>query len=369
MASVGLGSDELELLQYSVDRFVQDKYPLGDGPAGIGTADHWEEIASLGWLALCVSEASGGLGGVLRDAQVVARALGTCLAPDPFLETVAAIRLLDELSAHSELLGQIIAGELLVVLAHSEAQFDLGFRHVGCRAVTDGQYYRVSGTKSVVRAADKAKQVVVSVLLDGVPALVLVPLDAVGLVLDEFPTIDGRQAADLHFHSVSIDHSAILAQGQQAEGSLHNAFLFAMGCALGELDGICESTRTATSEYLDVREQFGQRLANFQALQHLFSDIVMSEEEIRSLAWLVANAWDADDDFEREQIIRKAKARSGSLSRELVETAVQLHGGLGVSDEYVVGHYLRRVIAIDAMFGDSADHLLWQAEQYAGPSL
>ena len=119
-----------------------------------------------------------------------------------------------------------------------------------------------------------------------------------------------------------------------------------------------------TAEYLNTREQFGVKIASFQALQHIFADMVTAEEEIKSLAWLVANSANMKDANEHERLVRVAKARTGALGIAMAESAVQLHGGIGVTNEFIISHYLRRMIALDLSFGDSEQQLLYLAERY-----
>ncbi len=359
----GFETEERALLDNSVNRFVEEN--RGGETTGRRMQELWQRFAELGWLALPLAEASGGLGGGPRDVQVVSRAFGRGLLSTPYLESaVLAAKAIEFSSPRSPLLAELASGDLILTFAHDEAQADIGFEHVTCTVEAGKGDWLLTGVKSVVRHVDVADGLLVTARMGADPVLLNVPKVADGLVIDAFPTIDGINAGRIIFQRVAIGEEAIIAKGALAQDAVMYAQLQAICCLSAELEGIAEAARLMTGEYLNTREQFGEKLAEFQALQHIFADMVSAEEEIRAIAWMAADACQLNDGLERERILRAVKARSAELARAMLEQAVQLHGGVGVSEEFAVGRYLRRSIALDAMLGDAGQHTRWQASRY-----
>tara|TARA_B110000503_G_scaffold85681_1_gene130391 strand:- start:2986 stop:4113 length:1128 start_codon:yes stop_codon:yes gene_type:complete len=367
-----LQDEDRLLMQDAVDKFIGDHYPFEKKEKRLEElgkfGGHWGTFAELGWLMLPFSEEAGGLGGGIADAQVLMRAFGRGLIAEPYSEVVLQAGKTLEFCAPperlEELLYPLLAGELKLVLAHGEQKADPDFGIVSCRAVTSDQGYLLSGVKRVVSQAGAADQFLVTALLNNEPALFVVDCHVEGLAINEYLTIDTRYSADLHFNEVLLAENALVATGDAVAQGVRNALLFTFAALSGEVQGIAINLRLMTVEYLNTREQFGTRIANFQALQHMLADMVIKEEEITSLAWLMGNVWGTDDKLEREKLIRSAKARMLKVGREMAELAVQLHGGIGVTDELIISHYLRRMIAIDAFYGDVQQQQLWLANQY-----
>jgi alkylation response protein AidB-like acyl-CoA dehydrogenase len=366
-----LDEDRL-LIRDAVVKFIADNYPLETvaerdySAAKFGR--NWSVFADLGWLCLLPGESAGGMGGGVIDAQVLLREFGKGLIVEPFTEVaLTAAKTLEHcLPAERQeaLLAPLIAGSSRAVLAHGEELADPGFANIECQARQTATGYTLTGTKRMVWQAGAADWYLVTALLNGQPAIFKVGSAADKLVINEFPTIDSRYAADLQLLELSVAASDLLATGERAAHAVRQAILLTYAALIGEVSGICDQLIALTSSYLNTREQFGGKLAGFQALQHRLADMVIAAEEIRSLQWLVAGASEMDDETEAEKLVRSARARVGKLSRALGETAVQLHGGVGVSNELIVSHYLRRLIAIDAFYGDANEQLIWLAEQY-----
>lgn len=357
---MALQIEERTMLENSVARFVEENgFREKDDQS---PTDLWQTFANLGWLSLPVGEQSGGLGGDVMDLQVLSREFGRGLITSPFIDSAVTIAsILHEVEAGAELLSQVMSGDLLVVLAHGENQFELGYDHVESSLEVDGGELRLCGTKNCIPFVQEADYFIVSVITEGQHALVLLDKDTAGLKVSSFPAIDGRTMGDLYFDSAQLSEDAILIRGPGTEELLKRAQLIAICCAVAEMEGIAEAARTLTAEYLTTREQFGQTLAEFQALQHIFADIVIAEEELQSISWMCANAT-IDEPQEFERTVRAAKARAGAIARPLLEQSVQLHGGVGASEEYAIGQYLRRTLALDAMLGDANLHTRWQVK-------
>lgn len=361
-----LQEEDRLLIRDAVDRFIDDRCAFGERDERPEQesryGENWSTFAELGWLALPFGEDHGGLGGGVEDLQVLMRAFGRGLIAEPYLEVILAGKVLEAIG--SDLLAPVITGESIVILAHGEEHTGARFDDLQCRATRSDDGFTLVGSKRVVWQAGAADWLLVSAMTPQGLTLFRVPRDAPGLVFEEFSTIDSRYAADIHLREVIVGEDAALAQGELVESAISQAIIYGYAALLGEASGIVTELVANTAEYLNTREQFGAKLASFQALQHKLADMVIAAEEIVSLEWLVAGAADLDDLDERERVIRSSRARAGSLSRLLGESAVQLHGGVGVSDELVVGHYLRRLIAIDTFYGSGQQQLLWLAEQY-----
>jgi alkylation response protein AidB-like acyl-CoA dehydrogenase len=366
-----LQEDDRLLIQESVEKFVATEYAsmdrAGYGDAGARFGEHWSTFAELGWLALPFAEHAGGLGGGVADLQLLLRAFGRGLILEPFTEVLTAGKVLEycvQADRQAELLASLIAGQTRLVLAHSEQEAEPGFGCVNCTAQAASGGFMLTGVKRVVWQAGAADSYLLSAWLEGEPALFLVAKDADQLLTSEYRTIDSRYAADLDLRGVTVPTTGLLASGEAAATAVKQAILFTYAILIGEVRGISDSLIEHTSAYLNTREQFGSKLGGFQALQHKLADMVVAAEEIRSLEWLVAGAADLADLALAERTIRSARARVGKVSRALAESAVQLHGGIGVSDEFIVGHYLRRVLVIDSYFGDADQQLIWLASQH-----
>lgn len=367
-----LTEDDRRLIEDSLRKFVEDNYAFDERErrqkhnGKFGT--HWHTFAELGWLALPFGEEAGGLGGGLEEAQLMMKHFGRGLIEEPYLEVaVMAGKVLEQLG--SELFMLLIAGESQVILAHRERASIHSLEDCATSAVADGDSFILNGSKTAVSQAGAADYLLVSALLDAEPAIFQVPVDHPSLRVCEFPTIDSRYAADIELDSVVLGQDALLARGHKAADALRHGVLFTLAALLGELSGIADELVVQTSEFLQTREQFGSKLFQFQALQHKLADMIIGAEEIKSLAWLVCGVITNEDLKTREKVIRSAKARAAVIVRKMAETAVQLHGGMGVSDEMVVSHYLRRVVAVDAFYGDSQSHYSWLSSQYASGDL
>jgi alkylation response protein AidB-like acyl-CoA dehydrogenase len=357
-----LQPDDRRLIQQAAERFVADHFGLDQRAHATARVRHWATFAELGWIALPFAEESGGIGGGIEDVQLLARSFGHGLVDEPYLEAVVAGKVLER--AGSALLDDVIAGLSIVVLAHGEESVDPGFDAVRCRAEAAADGFVLSGIKRVVPQAGDAGHLLVTALLGQEPAVFLVERGAAGVRISDFSTIDSRRAADIELAGARVPQDALVVRGAVAVDAVRDAQLYGIALIAGEARGIADTLVVMTAQYLETRVQFGAKLASFQALQHRLADMMIGCEEIRSLEWLAAGAWEIEDPSERERVLRSAKARIGRVLRAIGESAVQLHGGMGVSSELVIGHYLRRAIALDALFGDATQQLGWLAERY-----
>ncbi len=367
-----LVDEDRSLIETAVDKFILEHYPFEEREKRLAKngkfGGHWPKFAELGWLMLAFGEEAGGMSGTIKDVQVLSRAFGRGLITEPWLEAMVAGKVLEHGAAgeaKARWLTPLMSGESVLILAHGEHKGHLDFSAIQAQGRMTERGYQLQGTKRVVCQAGAAEKFLVTALIDSEPAVFLVDRHAKGLSLNEFTSVDSRYAADIELSNVALTRDALLCQGEQAETSIKLAILFAFGILLGEMRGIADCLVRLTAEYLNTREQFGTVIANFQALQHMLTDMVIAQEEIRSLEWMVAELADDESLAIHERAVRSAKARASTVGRKLCETGVQLHGGVGLTEEYVASHYLRRMIAIDAMYGDAGQHLVWLADTYS----
>lgn len=303
----------------------------------------WPALAEQGILGATLPEAAGGFGGSMRDLAVVMEEVGRKLVVEPVLATALCGALLH---AAGEDVSSLIAGKTILALAHEEGHDP--FAQPGTRAVKAGDAYRLNGRKLVVRHADLADQFIVTATLDGVTDAYLVEAAAEGLVSDRFRMIDGASAATIELSNVAARR---IGSGEQIAATIEMGLL----ALAAEAVGILAVLNAATFAYLGTRKQFGVALASFQALQHRAADMYSAAEEARALTDRAIESFDAGAP-DRSALASAVKALIDEAGRRIGHEAVQMHGGMGVSDELDVSHYMRRLAAIRAEFGSADLH-------------
>lgn len=356
-------NEDRRMLSETLTRFLADNYTI-DKRHGFAMSDErfsremWAQFAELGVIGALFPESAGGFGGEGDDLTVVFEALGRHLVVEPFLPTLLGGSVLSEVGGEEALLEQIIGGEALIALAHGEPASRYELSHVETTATADGDGYRITGNKSVVLGGGNATHLVVSARTSGDTtdengiSLFLVEAGE-GVRVRDYGTIDGYAAAELSF----TDAKARLF------GELDNGFSIiekvqAMGttalCA--EVFGAMESAKDLTVEYMHTRKQFGVPIGKFQALQHRMADILIELEQMRS-AIINASGNLSADRVSREREVSACKHLCGTIGRQVAEESIQIHGGMGMTWEYPVGHYAKRIIMADHVFGDTDHHL------------
>ncbi len=348
-------SSEQIMLKDGIARFVAerrgDRARRGAENAAGFDRDIWREMAELGWLGAGLSEEEGGFGGGPVETMIVMEAAGCGLMPEPLLSMAFSTRLLVAAGQGAEAVARIVAGEQVAVVALEEA----GLNGVRNRTVLEAG--RLSGKKRLVAYGDAADLFIVSCRkTDGAAALVCIPAEVEGVEIVGYRTIDGRRAADVTFSGAAVPAENVIATGEAADEALAIALDHAIAAACAEAVGVAQFLSDQTLDYLKTRQQFGQPIGRFQALQHRMADVFVALEEARSLA-LMATLKLSAPAKQRAHAISAAKigvmARAVHIGRE----AIQLHGGVGMTDELPIGAGFKRLKALELTYGSEHHHL------------
>jgi len=365
-------SEEQQLLADTIKRFVATHYSF-DGRAKILASsagyseDVWAALAEMGLLGLPFAEEHGGFGGTAVDVMIVMEAIGDGLLVEPYLATVAlGGRLVARAGSPAQqaaILPAVIQGKRKLAFAQTErgARYDL--RHVTCRARREGNGWILDGEKCVVLHGGCADTLVVSARTSGDDAdaagisLFLVERRAPGVSVQEFRTLDNLRVADIQLANVVLEGDALLGRAGEGLATIEEGVDYATALLCAEAVGAIRSANDATLDYLKTRRQFGVPIGTFQALQHRMVDMVISYEQARSMACLACVKVDTDDATERRRVVSAAKVKIADACRHVSQEAVQLHGGMGMTEELKISHTFRRLTMIAQAFGDAEHHL------------
>lgn len=357
---------EQKMLADGVDRFVREHgrfehwRKLSAGGDAFDQA-HWQQMADMGWLALVIPEADGGIGASPAEAAIVAEGLGRGLFREPYISTcVMAVRLLAQAGNDEQrrLFEGIADGSVRVATALGEAGAHFRLGSVMTTATHSDEGFRLSGFKSWVPDGDTAHWVVIPARTAGQPheaqgiSLFLLPADTPGLRRTDFRGPDHQHISQFELQGVVLPDSALLGPLHQGLPVLQDAVDHAITARLAEACGAMDAVCEMTLDYLKVRKQFGATIGSFQALQHRMVDMRIACEEARSMLQLALDGLEAGE-VDRQRAVAAAKARVGQCGLYVGYQAVQLHGGVGTSDELAVSHYLKRLSMIDMAFGNA----------------
>jgi len=359
-------SDEQRLLRDSAEGLLAAR-------AATKTAkDLWAEMAQLGWPALPVPESHGGLAQGMVDVAILAESFGRHLVPTPYISCVALcgslVAALGTEEQKRALLPALVAGEARLALAHAEDGARNRLNHVAARATREGAGWRLSGRKIAVLDGGGAKTLIVSARIAGATGdeagigLFLVEPGRSRVTVETYPTLDGASAARVTLDEARLPADALLGGEENAFSGLQRAFDRATAAWCSELVGLMEAATAATIDYTKIRVQFGRPLAANQVLRHRMADMSVLCEEARSMALRAALPVDSDSAVEVARAVSGAWAKVSRAARFVTEQAIQLHGGMGVTNELQIGGYLRRVVALDAIVGGPDHHLRRHAE-------
>jgi pimeloyl-CoA dehydrogenase small subunit len=365
-------SDDQKQIKENVDRFVREKYPfetrrkIAASERG-WVAENWAQFAELGWLGMPFKEEDGGFGGGAVETMIVMEAVGTGLVLEPFLETVViGGNLLAQVGSKAQkdaLLAPMIEGKKQFALAYLEKQSRYNLADVALKATRESSGWTLSGHKGVVYNAPAADTIFVVARTAGgqrdEQGLTIFAVDAKakGLARRDYPTQDAHRASELTFDKVAVSKDDVVGQVdggfELLEGVMDRAIVALCSEAVGCMDAI----NAATLEYIKTRKQFGVPIGKFQVLQHRMVDCFTNAQEARSMTLMATLKIDDADANIRRKAASGAKVQIGKSGKFCGQSAVQMHGGMGVTDELSVSHYFKRLTMIDAMFGNQQHHL------------
>lgn len=368
-------TDEQMLLGESVERFVQDNYDLETriklaGSKDGFSPDYWNTMAELGWFGMSFSEADGGFGGNQIDTMIMMESFGKGLVLEPFFASIVlggnALARAGSEEQKAERLPSVIDGSKRLTLAYAEEQARFDLFDVTTTGKIAGDNLTINGTKAMVPSAGSADTFVVSVRTSGGQmdtngiSLVLVDADTDGVSVDDFPTIDGMRAGQVTFDNAVVPAANILGETDKGFDTLSAVARDAILALCAEALGAMEILYKDTIEYTQEREQFDHALSEFQVLQHRMVDMFVEYEQCKSLLYratleVVQGAETAD------RTVHALKHLIGKAGYFVGENAVQLHGGMGMTEELRVGHFFKRLVVLDTQFGNADHHL----EQFA----
>ncbi len=361
-------SDEQQMLKDSVDKFVASEYEATQREKMLAAPEafsktHWQTFADLGWLTIPFSEEQGGFGGGIVESATLMESFGKALVLEPFVDTVLLAGQLLARGAntadHELLLSQIMSGELQGAFAWQERQSRFNLNYCTSTAKKQGSNYVLSGSKVLVSNA-AADFLVVSARTSGREdddkgiSLFVVNCDD-SLATTRIRLMDGREVLNVDFNELSVSSDALLGELGEGlplmQGVVDEATIAICAEAVGAMDYLYK----ATAEYTATRKQFGQPIGKFQALQHRMVDMFMKTEQCRSLL-IKAMCAVSDKSEDQQEAVSAVKSMVGRYGRAVAEEAVQIHGGMGVTNEMNIGHYLKRLMMIDATFGNADFH-------------
>ena len=364
-------TSEQDMLRDTVARLVREQYDfemrrkVAKSEAG-WRPEMWSQFAELGLLGAPFTEAEGGFGTGPIEAMIISEEFGKGLVIEPFLQTVviggAFFRHGGTDAQKEEHFAGIIGGENRYAFAYSEPKSRFDLHDVSTTAKKDGAGYTLNGHKAVVLGAPFATHLIVTARTSGSQrdtqgiTVFLVPKNAKGVSTRDYPTVDGLRASEVYFENVSVGADAVIGQVDGGLPLIEKVVDNAIAALCAEAVGCFKVLNEATISYAKQRKQFGQPIANFQVLQHRMVDMFMAAEQATSMTYMVTLKLD-EADKARKLAASGAKVQIGKAGKLISQDAVQIHGGMGMTDELNVGHFFKRVTMIESQFGNTDWHL------------
>jgi pimeloyl-CoA dehydrogenase small subunit len=365
-------SNEQQLLKDSADRLIADRYDMQARnkilESDMGwSREIWSTLADLGFLGLPFKAGDGGFDGGPVEQMLILEAFGRGLLVEPYLASVvlggSAIALAGSRERRSGILGGVASGERLLAFAHGERLSRYRLRQVETTARREGDGWVLDGEKTTVIHGGDADTLIVSARTSGGKddeagiSLFVVPGDTAGVTRRAYPTIDGMRGADITLAGVALPGDALLGEVDKAYGVIEHVEQHGIAATAAESLGAMQASLDISVEYLKTRTQFGRPIGEFQVLQHRAADMFVAVEEARSIAIYAAMMVSETDPTLRRHAMATAKVQIGLSAREVGQGGVQLHGGIGITEEYAVGHYFKRLSMIERQFGDVEHHM------------
>jgi pimeloyl-CoA dehydrogenase small subunit len=363
-------TEEQSMLRDTVASYLADTYSFDQRRAVVGKEPGWNPgvwkafAEELGILGAPFSEELGGLGGGPIENMIVMEELGKALVVEPYLPTVVIGGGFLKHSGHAQaadLIGEIIAGTAIFAFAYAEPKGRYNLAAVSTTARKDGDGYVINGQKAVVVGAPWATHLIVTARTgggereqQGISAFI-VPKDAQGVSTRDYPTVDGGRASEITFENVRVGSEALLGAEGQGYPLIERVVDEAVVATCGEAIGVLRKLHEGTLEYTKQRKQFGVPISSFQVLQHRMVDMFINVEQSISMTYMATIK--LGDDAERARAASAAKVQIGKACRFVGQNAIQLHGGMGMTDEMAIGHYFKRATLIEGAFGSTDHHL------------
>ena len=359
-------TQDQQMLAKTVADFAKNESPverfrkLRDDDIGYDSAA-WKSMGELGWLGVPFPESVGGFGGGFVECAVVLENLATTLVPEPYLASVvlggSTLARAGSPAQHEAYLTPMIEGDTSLALAYSERQSRYDVGAVETTAVPSRGGYQINGEKVWVLNGHNADQLIVSAKAPGGVTLFVVPREAEGITVKVAKTIDGQKAAFIKFDGVSVGEDARLGAEGSGAAVLDRTMDYAATGAVAQAVGAATTMLYMTCEYLGTREQFGAKIGSFQALQHRAVDMYAEVELLRSISMAAMVRADEDDEAARRADVSAAKYQLATGGIWVAQQSLQLHGGIGVTDEHDIGLYFKRMYTLNALFGDEEHHV------------
>ncbi len=364
-------SEEQTLLRNSVQKFVQNGYSFDTRRAIVRSEagwkrENWKQIAELGLLGAPFSEEQGGLGGGPIETMIIMEEFGRGLVVEPYLGTVVLaggfLRHGGSKAQHAQFIPEIVEGKRVFAFAFAEPQGRYNLADLQVTAKKSGSGYTLNGHKAVVVGAPWADTLVVTARTAGAQrdengvSVFVVDKKAKGVGTRDYPTVDGLRASEVTFENVSVGADALVGQADNGLKLIEQVTDEGIAALSAEAIGAMKVLNDTTVEYCKTRKQFGVPIGKFQVLQHRMVDMFMNYEQSVSITYMVTLKL-GESELERKKAASAAKVQIGKAGRFIGQNAVQLHGGMGMTDELNVGHYFKRLTMIDTMFGNVDHHL------------
>jgi alkylation response protein AidB-like acyl-CoA dehydrogenase len=364
-------SEEQNMLRDSVAKYVQDDYDWDTRKAIAATdeamkAENWQTFAELGWLSVPFAEEFGGFGGGPVDVMVMMEELGKGLVLEPYFATVVLFGGLLHKGSNDALkesvIPSVIEGSCLGAFAYLERQSRFELNDVLTTVTTDGEDRIINGEKVVVLNGGSASHLIVSARSSGAQSdaegisLYLVPADADGVEKTTYRLMDGQVVANIRFNNVKVPASSAVCVEGEAAALIQSVTEDAMLALGAEALGVMGQLNSKTVEYTKTREQFGVKISSFQALQHRMVETFMAYEQTKSLLYRAVCDFEADKPEKRESLLA-LKIMIDKAGKRIYSEAIQMHGGMGITDELDIGHYAKRLMMIGTTLGDAMHHM------------
>ena len=364
-------TEEQTLLENMVTSFVRDNYPWEVREEIVKTEEgwkpeNWSQFAELGLLGVPFAEEFGGLGGSVVDTMIVMEQFGKGLVVEPYMPSVVlAGGLISSLGSKEQvesIIPNIISGDVRYAFAHSEPQSRFDLFDVKTSAAVSGDDFILNGFKSVVFGGPIATHLIISARTSGDQrdtngiTLFLVDKKSEGLTLQNYPTIDEYRASEVVIENLKVSKDMVLGEVDNAYNAIDENIDRSTIAVCAEAVGILEVLKDATIDYCKNRKQFGQAIGKNQSIQHRLVDMMIEYEQSKSILYMACTS-DLSDPTSRKKAVSAAKARIGKAIKYVGENAIQLHGGMGMVDEYLVSHYFKRATMLGVLFGNEDYHM------------